>query len=108
MAAPFHGVLIQILADTETTLAKLGPTLASFSKTVAGPLRAFGGTLIKSLASPSVVRAIRDLGGAFGAVLKALRPSIPSIINQIADGIDGIAQAIRAHPRIFADMINFL
>jgi hypothetical protein len=108
ISTPFVGVLESIARQAKTTLPLVMKPFGDAIKSIAGPFQQFATTLIRSFGSPSVARSIRDMGGAFGSLLKSLKPMLPSIINQIADGIDGIAQAIRAHPAIFADMINFL
>ena len=106
--APFVTALGQILDAAQRTLPKIFAPLKDAFKAIGPAFGDFGSTLVRTFGSPAVAKSIRDLGAAFAAVLKSLTPMLPSIINQIADGIDGIAQAIKAHPQIFAHLINSL
>jgi hypothetical protein len=50
-----------------------------------------------------VQTAIKQVGIAFGGLLKAFTPAIPGIVTAISDGITNIARAVARNPKALAD-----
>jgi Transglycosylase SLT domain len=111
MRLPWKNVLVQILADAETSLAKLGPSLTKFSKLAAPSFGGFTDSLVKTFGGPAMQTAILSLGKAFSLLFKDLTPQAPGIVNALANGINGMAKAFTDHPNFakgMADVIAFL
>jgi Transglycosylase SLT domain len=104
----FAPVVVNIIQTLGPVADKLGDVLVGVLKVVGPPFQLFADTIIKGLASPSVVAAMQEIGKAFADLLSAFTPDIPGIINSMAQGVERIAAAVAKNPKAFADFINFL
>ena len=100
----FQPVLLSIFTTAGSVLRTLTPVLAAAVAAIAGPVKLIGDTLLRSLASPQAVTAIKTLGTAFGDLLKAFAPAIPGIVTSIADGFTNLFRAVSKNPKAIADM----
>lgn len=108
IGASFAPVMVTIFKAANTTLGALTPVFAAAEKTISGPFQQVGTILATSLASPSVVTAVKGLASSFGQFLTAFAPQIPGIVNAIANGINGMASAFTDHPGMIKGMGSVL
>lgn len=94
-----HTVLNAARTFVPQFIRDFGPALDA----IAGPLKSFGVEIAGTLAKPEIADSLREVGVAFGGILKALTPAIPGIVTAIADGITNIARAVARNPKAFAD-----
>jgi hypothetical protein len=99
-------VMNSILGTATSVLGKLTPVFAGAAKTIAGPFKQFGDTLLKAFGSPAVKTSIGAVATAFGKLLTALTPQLGGDIAQVADGISRIARSVADHPQAFADFVQ--
>ena len=104
----FVPVMNSILGTARNVLGQLTPIFAGAAKTIAAPFQAFGNALVKAFGQPAVKQSIRDVASAFGAILKAVTPTLGADIGYIATGISKIAGSIKENPQAFASFISFL
>ena len=95
---PFIPVMDSIFRTAGRVLDSLTPVFRAAAKIMAGPFKLFADTLLKSFKQPAVAQSIKDIAGAFGAILKALAPQLPGDIAAVATGITRIANIDRAEP----------
>ncbi|MGH7238759.1 MAG: transglycosylase SLT domain-containing protein, partial [Candidatus Saccharimonadales bacterium] len=108
IGASFAPVMSTIFKVADSTLGKLTPVFAGAEKTISGPFQQIGVILAQSLASPSVVTAVKGLASSFGEFLKGFAPQIPGIVNAIANGVEGMASAFTDHPGLIKGMGSVL
>ena len=108
ISKPFITVINSVIGTARRALPKIMGTLGGVFRTISGPVQSFASTLIRAFTSPTVLSTMRTLGSAFGSLLTSLRPEIPGIIDSIASGIRGIAQAIHDHPQMFTALFTGL
>lgn len=101
---PLQDIALMGQAQLPGVMLALGDAMRS----IAGPFDKFATTLVKSLGDASVQNTIRTLGVAMGNLLKAFTPAIPPIVDSIAQGIRGMAEAVAAHPGIFVNFVKVL
>lgn len=108
IARPFAKVLSDIEMAATSVIPKLFGALGRAISTIAGPFDKFGTTFMRAFGSPAVTRSINAVAQAFAAILKALTPMIPGMMNTIANAITRMADVIKKNPKAFADFIWFL
>ena len=104
----FVPVIQHILAMVGIILDELTPVFEAIMKMIAGPFQAFVDAILMAFTSPAVVNSMKAVASAFIAILQAFTPDIPGIAKSFADAISGLAHAISANPKAFADFLNFL
>lgn len=104
----FQPVLIDIANTISHVFKQLTPLFKTVSEVIRGPLDVFVTTIINQLTSPAVVQAIKDVSTSFVNILQAFTPDIPGIAASLAQAISGMAKAISANPKGFADFLNFM
>ena len=105
---PFVPVLQHILAMAGIILDELTPVFEAIMHMIAGPFQAFVDAIMSAFTSPAVINSMKAVAGAFVSILNAFTPDIPGIAKSLADAISGLAHAISANPKAFADFLNFL
>jgi SLT domain-containing protein/phage-related protein len=108
IGASFAPVMANIFKVADSTLKKLTPVFTRAETTISGPFQQVGVILMKSLASPAVVTAVTALAKAFGEFLVGFSPQIPGIVNELANGITGMATAFTDHPGMIKGMGSVL
>jgi hypothetical protein len=105
---PFAPVMESIFSTAQGVLRQMTPVFAGAEKTISGPFKKFADTLLNSFKSPAVATSINAVAGAFGKILTNLSPSLPGMINEIANAITAIANNISKNPGAFNVFIHFL
>jgi len=100
ISAPFESVLVNLATMVENTLGVFAPTLrAAFEDLAPGVERFFGFLLV---AMQQLAPTIQPVADAFIAMLDALGPELPGIMQSIAANIIQIADTVERNPAAFA------
>jgi hypothetical protein len=108
ISVPFQSVLINIANAFRQVLPSVMQPLSIAFQTMAPAVQLIGTTLAKSFANPAVAAAINEVGIAFTKFLKAFAPQIPGIVDALAKGVLGLAQAFTDHPGMINAMSSIL
>jgi hypothetical protein len=92
----FVPVMTGILGEAKTVLGQMTPTFAAAAKTISGPFKTFGDTLIAAFGSPAAKQSIAAVAGAFGKLLTSVTPALGQGIAQVAQGITRVANSFAA------------
>jgi len=100
ISLPFESVLVNLATMVENTLGVFAPSLkAAFEDLAPGVERFFGFLLVALQQLEPVIQPVSD---AFIAMLDALGPELPGIMQAIADNIIQIAETVERNPAAFA------
>jgi transglycosylase-like protein with SLT domain len=104
----FIPVMEDIAGTATKVLKKMTPVFSTVMEVIRGPFDVFVNTILKAFTSPAVVKSIEAVAVAFANILIAFTPDIAGIFNSVANSITQIANEIAAHPKAFADFLNFI
>lgn len=108
IGAPMVPVLQSILKTAKDVVTKLTPVFKAAEQIISGPLKQFVNTFLRAFTQPAVVTSIKAVANAFGAILKALAPSLPGLFREVANAITAIANNVAKNPGAFAAFVTFL